>query len=62
MRHFWQTNCHIKGVLEILHDSRKLCPKCEREMVLRTAGRGPGAGKQFWGCSGYPRCRFRMSV
>jgi restriction system protein len=50
------------AVLEILHDSRKLCPKCEREMVLRTAGRGPGAGKQFWGCSGYPRCRFRMSV
>jgi hypothetical protein len=48
------------AVLEILHDTRKLCPKCEREMVLRTAGRGPGAGNQFWGCSGYPRCRFTM--
>jgi len=23
MRHFWQTNCHIKGVLEILHDRNK---------------------------------------
>ena len=49
------------AVLEILRDARKLCPKCEREMVLRTAGEGRGAGKQFWGCSGYSRgCRFTM--
>jgi restriction system protein len=50
------------AVLEILHDTRKMCPKREREMVLRTAGRGTGAGTQFWGCSGYPRCRFAMPV
>ena len=25
--------------LEILADTRKLCPKCEREMVLRTASK-----------------------
>ena len=41
------------AALEILNDTRKLCPKCERELVLKTAGRGRGAGKQFWGCSGY---------
>jgi hypothetical protein len=46
--------------LALLRDTRKFCPKCEREMVLRTAGRGPDAGKQFWGCSGYPRCWFTM--
>jgi restriction system protein len=46
--------------LAILSDTRKLCPKCEREMVLRTASQGPGAGQQFWGCSAYPRCRFTM--
>jgi restriction system protein len=50
------------AVLEILRDKRKLCPKCEREMVLRTAGTGLGAGKQFWGCSGFPRCRFTMPL
>jgi len=50
------------AVLEILNDSRKLCPKCERELVLRTAGKGLGAGKHFWGCSTYPRCRFTMPV
>ena len=50
------------AALEILRDTRKLCPKCEREMILRTASKGPGAGKQFWGCSGYPRCRFTMQL
>ena len=51
------------AVLEILNDTRKLCPKCERELVLRTAVRGRGAGKQFWGCSGYAfGCRFTMPV
>ena len=50
-----------QAMLEILRDTRKLCPKCERELVLRTASKGPGAGKQFWGCSGYPvGCRFTM--
>ncbi|MBE0545435.1 MAG: topoisomerase DNA-binding C4 zinc finger domain-containing protein [Verrucomicrobia bacterium] len=29
-------------------------------MVLRIAGKGAGAGKQFWGCSAYPKCRFTM--
>jgi hypothetical protein len=48
------------AALEILRDDWKMCPKCEREMVLRTATKGPGAGKEFWGCSGYPRCRFTM--
>lgn len=46
--------------LAILQDTRKYCPKCESEMVLRTATKGLGAGKQFWGCSAYPRCRFTM--
>jgi restriction system protein len=46
--------------LAILRDTRKFCPKCESEMVLRTARKGPGAGGQFWGCSTYPRCGFMM--
>lgn len=33
------------------------CPKCGRPMVLRTARRGVNAGKEFWGCSEFPRCR-----
>lgn len=33
------------------------CPKCGRPMLLRTARKGPNAGKPFWGCSGFPECR-----
>jgi restriction system protein len=48
--------------LAILNDARKFCPKCEQEMVLRTATKGVGAGRQFWGCSAYPKCRFTMPL
>lgn len=47
-----------RDVQSILGDTRKVCPKCEREMVLRTATKGRNEGGQFWGCSGYPRCKF----
>lgn len=33
------------------------CPRCGSPMVRRTTRKGPGAGKQFWGCSRYPACR-----
>jgi hypothetical protein len=39
-----------------------LCPRCGKEMVLRTARRGPRAGNQFWGCSGYPQCKATRGV
>jgi len=48
--------------LAILSDTRKFCPKCESEMVMRTATKGLGAGSRFWGCSAYPKCRFTMSA
>ena len=34
-----------------------LCPKCGAPMVKRTARKGPRAGKPFYGCSNYPKCR-----
>ena len=33
------------------------CPKCDREMILRTVKSGEYAGKRFWGCTTYPACR-----
>ena len=33
------------------------CPKCEAEMVRRTARKGASAGQDFWGCRNYPECR-----
>lgn len=35
-----------------------ICPRCNSELVLRTARRGSNAGNQFYGCSGFPRCKY----
>ena len=35
-----------------------ICPKCGKELVLRTAKKGSNAGNQFYGCSGFPQCRY----
>lgn len=34
-----------------------VCPKCGSKMILRTANKGPTAGRKFWGCSAFPKCR-----
>lgn len=33
------------------------CHQCGEVMVLRKARSGKHAGQQFWGCSGFPKCR-----
>ncbi len=48
--------------LSIIRDKRKFCPKCESQMVVRTTKQGLSAGRQFWGCSTFPRCRFKMPL
>ena len=37
------------------------CPSCGIKLVVRTAGKGTRAGKQFWSCSNYPRCKYVMN-
>ncbi|MFH1708031.1 MAG: four helix bundle suffix domain-containing protein [Planctomycetota bacterium] len=38
------------------------CPKCGKPLVLRTAQKGRKAGKQFWGCTGYPECKGTVEI
>lgn len=38
-------------------ETKILCPKCGSVMVLRTASKGANKGKQFYGCSNFPKCR-----
>lgn len=38
------------------------CPVCGKAMVLRTAQKGKSAGRQFWGCSGYPECKGLLDI
>jgi predicted RNA-binding Zn-ribbon protein involved in translation (DUF1610 family) len=49
---------HVKTIVEQKQQQAKnACPKCGRPMVLRTAKSGDNQGNQFWGCSGFPKCR-----
>jgi restriction system protein len=49
---------HIRNVKRRADPARQRpCPACGQAMVVRTIKTGARAGQQFWGCSGYPRCR-----
>ena len=39
-----------------------ICPKCGSELVLRTARNGANAGQNFYGCSGFPKCRYILNI
>lgn len=41
--------------------SLSTCPKCGSELTLRTARKGSNAGTQFYGCIGFPKCRYTRS-
>ena len=38
------------------------CPNCNGDLILRTATRGANAGKQFYGCSNYPKCKYIQNI
>jgi predicted RNA-binding Zn-ribbon protein involved in translation (DUF1610 family) len=58
----WATrNAHIESLRE-RHASTTTCPKCGKPLVLRIAKSGKHAGSQFYGCSGFPACRFMKNV
>lgn len=39
-----------------------LCPRCSGQMVKRIAKGGENAGKEFWGCSNFPKCREIVTI
>ena len=39
-----------------------LCKKCGKLMTKRKAMNGKNAGKEFWGCTGYPECNGIMPI
>ena len=43
-------------------NAERYCPKCGRQMVLRTATRSANSGNKFWGCSGYPKCKIVQNL
>jgi hypothetical protein len=43
--------------IEQSEKNEKICPNCSTVMVKRVAKRGNHAGKTFWACSAFPKCR-----
>ena len=44
--------------LESAHLDQPSCPRCGGNLVVRTARKGRNAGRRFWGCETFPKCRF----
>ena len=40
----------------------KYCPKCGSKLVLRKATKGSNAGRNFYGCSAFPKCRYIENI
>lgn len=43
---------------KVEEETKLVCPRCGGELVMRTARKGANAGKSFYGCSNYPKCRY----
>ena len=44
---------HVQQVADVAE--HRTCPWCGKSLVLRTRRK---SGTRFWGCSGYPTCRY----
>ena len=45
------------------HDqAMQVCPRCGAELVLRTAKKGENAGRKFYGCSAFPKCKYIQNI
>lgn len=42
--------------------AERQCPACGSALLMRTVKSGPNAGKQFWGCASFPKCRVTQSL
>jgi hypothetical protein len=43
-------------------DKKMICPRCGAVLVKRVAVKGPNSGKEFYGCSNFPKCRFILNI
>ena len=51
-----------QAALSVAPELRVLCPKCGATMIRRKAAKGPNAGREFYGCSNYPKCKGIVNV
>jgi len=47
----------IRAEARAKQEAAPACPQCGKPMTRRRARSGRSAGKEFWGCTGYPECK-----
>ena len=58
----WATRkAHVES-LKTRYASTTTCPKCDAALVQRTVRSGSNAGRLFYGCSGFPACRYMVPI
>ena len=57
-----EENGDIEPINNPEKDEKHICPRCGSELVLRQATRGDNAGKAFYGCSKFPKCRYVQKI
>tara|TARA_Y100000588_G_C14175116_1_gene890986 strand:+ start:577 stop:1347 length:771 start_codon:yes stop_codon:yes gene_type:complete len=60
----WKTHRQHLHQFKVRADksAERKCPKCGSRMILRKAKRGVNSGKEFWGCSNFPKCRVVQNI
>jgi predicted RNA-binding Zn-ribbon protein involved in translation (DUF1610 family) len=54
---------HVRNIVAGKENNNSMaCPKCGSLMVLREVKKGQKLGKKFWGCSGFPKCRYMAEI
>lgn len=54
---------HVKNIVaEKESNNVNACPKCGSSIVMRETKKGQNVGKKFWGCSGFPKCRYVVEI
>jgi len=43
--------------VEVGDETAEICPECKKSLVIREGKRG-----SFWGCTGFPSCRFTRNI
>jgi len=56
---FTQVDDSVKSKhIDDIKNKPLICPICGSKLVLRTVKNGNNIGKNFYGCSNYPRCKY----
>ena len=53
---------HVNNLKKAYSTYSTICPKCGGQLVKRIAKTGRFKGKEFLGCTNYPKCKFIRNI